>query len=83
MERRYNFLREWFPYQFRSIPSIIVWTLVFIVDVVLVFVAAHLIGFNIFTAELEYRLRTLILMGYLLIAFGLFCLESFIYNKLH
>lgn len=74
--KRYTFLSELFPTQFRSIPSIIIWTLVFILDVVLVFWVAHLMGFPIVNAA-----GSKLIMGvYLAIAFGLFCLESFLYN---
>ena len=41
--KRFNFLGELFPNQFRSVPSIIIWTLVYIVDVVIVFAVAHLL----------------------------------------
>lgn len=73
--KRFNFLGEMFPNQFRTIPSIIIWTLVFIVDVVMVFWVAHLLGFPILEA-----VRESILIIYLIIAFALFCLESFLYN---
>jgi hypothetical protein len=64
-----------FPTQFRTIPGIIVWTLVFLADVALVFWAAHLLGFPILAA-----LNKAVLMIYLVIAFALFCLESYLYN---
>ena len=67
-----KFLREMFPKQFDTIPHIIIWALVFILDVVLVFVAAHLIGL-----PLPGKVG---LMLYLCVAFALFCLESYLYN---
>lgn len=74
--KRFNFLGELFPNQFRSIPSIIIWTLVFIVDVVLVFWVAHLLGFSLPIG----RTGQLAFIIYMVIAFALFCVESFLYN---
>lgn len=69
------FLQEMFPNQFNTIPRIILWTLVFILDIVAVFYVAHLLGFPILSAA-----NKAVLMIYLIVAFGLFCLESFVYN---
>ena len=78
--KRYNFLGELFPNQFRSIPSIITWTIVYIVDVVIVFAAAHLLGIPLPVGMTAWGKIGLIL--YLVIAFALFCLESFVFNKI-
>lgn len=75
--KRYNFLKEMFPGQFNTIPSIIIWTLVFLADVALVFWAAWMLGFPI--GALGHSAK-LLLIVYLSIAFGLFCLESYLYN---
>ena len=69
------FLREMFPRQFDTVPHTVIWALVFILDVVAVFYAAHLMGFLILSAA-----NKAVLMIYLIVAFGLFCLESYIYN---
>lgn len=68
------FLNEMFPGQFDTIPRIIFWTIVFLVDVAIVFGTAHLLGL-----PLPGKVG---LMLYLVIAFILFCLESFVYNKI-
>ena len=73
---RFRLLSQMFPYQTRSIPTIIIWTLIFIADVALVFWAAHLLGFSILNAVNNKGLLIL----YLLLAFALFCIESFLYN---
>lgn len=78
--KRFNFLGEIFPNQFRTIPSIIIWTLVFIVDVVIVFAVAHLLGIPLPIGVTAWGKIGLIV--YLVIAFVLFCLESFVYNKI-
>ena len=68
------FLNEMFPGQFDTIPHIIIWTIVFLIDVVAVFGVAHLIGL-----PLPGKVG---LMLYLVAAFALFCLESWVYNKI-
>ena len=72
----HNPLSEMFPNQFRTIPSIIIRTLVYILDVALVFWVAYLLNFPLLSAAT----RNLMVIIYMAIAFGLFCLESFIYN---
>ena len=68
------FLKEMFPRQFDTIPHIILWTVVFLLDVAAVFGIAHLLGL-----PLPGRVG---LMLYLVAAFALFCLESWVYNKI-
>ena len=68
------FLNEMFPGQFDTIPHIIIWTIAFLIDVVAVFGVAHLIGL-----PLPGKVG---LMLYLVAAFVLFCLESWVYNKI-
>lgn len=77
--KRFNFLGELFPNQFRSVPSIIIWTLVYIVDVVIVFAVAHLLEIPL---PIGAQWGKIGLILYLLIAFALFCLESFVYSKI-
>ena len=71
--KRFNFLGEMFPKQFRTIPSIIIWTLVFILDIVIVFWVAHLMGIPLPIGGAWGRIGLIL---YLMVAFGLFCLES-------
>ena len=68
------FLNEMFPGQFDTIPHIIIWTFVFLLDVVAVFGVAHLLGL-----PLPGRVGVML---YLVAAFALFCLESWIFNKI-
>ncbi len=82
--RGYNpgkFLREWFPEQTKSIPCIVIWTIIFIADAALIFWAANTLGFDILEVS-NYNLRTTLMVIYLVIALGLFAIETFIYNKL-
>ena len=73
-------LREWFPEQTRSIPSILVWTVVYILDVVLVFWLAGLLGIDIL--QFPYQLTTVLAGIYMVIALVLFWLETALYNRI-
>ena len=75
-----KWLRECFPEQTKSIKSICIWTLVYIVDAVLVFWIAAKLGIDLI--QLPYRLTSIIAGVYLVIALGLFWAETAIYNKL-
>jgi len=68
------FLNEMFPGQFDTFPHIIIWTVVFLMDVAAVFGVAHLLDL-----PLPGKVG---LMLYLVAAFALFCLESWIYHKI-
>ena len=68
------FLKEMFPGQFDTIPHIIIWTIVFLLDVAAVFGVAHLLGL-----PLPGKVG---MMLYLVAAFALFCLESWVYHKI-
>lgn len=73
---RYQLLSRLFPNQTRSIPSILIWTLVFFADIAIVLWAAYLLGFTILDTVNNQGL----LIIYLVIAACLFCIESFLYN---
>lgn len=75
-----KFLSEWFPEQTKTIPRIIIWAIVYIADVVLVFWLASRLGIAIL--QLQYQLRSVVVMLYLVAALGIFSLEAFVYNKL-
>ena len=72
------FLKEMFPQQFDTVPHIIIWTLVFLADVAIVFVGAYFLGFPLLTG-IWYKVGFIL---YMVAAFALFCLESWIYTKL-
>ena len=75
-----KWLRELFPEQTKNIPSIIVWTLVYILDVALIFWLAYLLGIELL--QLPYRLQTVVTGIYMIIALGLFWLETIVYNRI-
>ena len=73
------FLNEMFPGQFDTIPHIIVWTVVFIMDVAAVFAAAHWLGIPLPIGSTWGQIGPIL---YLIAAFVLFCIESFVYSKI-
>ena len=77
-----KFLREIFPNQTKTPLQTIIWALVFLVDVGLVFLVTWLLEIGIFADpdSIRYISSKLMVILYLLPAFGLFCLESFLYN---
>ena len=74
------FLKEMFPGQFNTIPSIIIWTVVFLIDVAIVFGLAALLGIPLPIGGTVWG--KIGLTVYLIVALSLFCLESFVYNKI-
>ena len=74
------FLNEMFPGQFDTVPHIIIWTIVFLLDVAAVFGVACLLGIPLPVGMTPWGKIGLIV--YLVIAFALFCLESWVYNKI-
>ena len=75
-----KWLREWFPEQTKSVKSILIWTLVYIADTILVFWLAAKIGIDLM--QLPYRLISVVAGVYLVIALLLFWGETAVYNKL-
>ena len=75
-----KWLREWFPEQTKSVKSICIWTLVYIVDVVLVFWLAAKLSIDLM--QLPYQLISVVAGLYLVIALVLFWGETAIFNKL-
>ena len=72
------FLNEMFPGQFDTVPHIIIWTVVFLIDVAAVFGVAYLLDIP-FPVGAWYKAVFILCM---VAAFGLFVLESWIYNKI-
>ena len=75
-----KWLREWFPEQTKSIPRIILWTIVYILDVILVFFLAGMLGFSI--VGIPYQIQTVIAGLYLIVALVLFWMEASLYNRI-
>ena len=75
-----KWLREWFPEQAKSVKSILIWSLVYITDVIVIFWLAAKLGIDLM--QLPYRLTSVVAGLYLIIALGLFWVQTAIYNKL-
>ena len=75
-----KWLREWFPEQTKSVKSILIWSLVYITDVIVIFWLAAKLGIDLM--QLPYRLTSVVAGLYLIIALGLFWVQTAIYNKL-
>ena len=79
---RYNpggFLSEWFPEQTKSPLHIVIWSIIFIADLVAVFFLLEHFGISWIGANAS-RLYLFLLIGGGLVLFGI---ETFVYNKLH
>lgn len=75
-----KWLREWFPEQTKSIPSILCWTVVFILDTVLVFWLASVLSIDILAMRPQFRKLMVIL--FLMVALVIFWLETVLYNRI-
>lgn len=68
-------IREMFPEQTNSPLSIIIWTVLFLIDVAVVFYVAHLLGFNVLKAT-----NKNVLTVYLVLACVLLGIEIFLHR---
>ena len=75
-----KWLREVFPEQTKSPASIVLWTLVFLVDAFLIFWGAWKLGLDY--AALPYRLTSVVVGLGLGISLALFWAETAIYNRI-
>ena len=75
-----KWLRELFRQQTKNIPTIILWTVIYILDVVFVFWIAGMIGIDILSAG--YQLSSILVGAYLIAAFFLFWMEAAVWNRI-
>ena len=75
-----KWLRELFPEQTKSVGSIVCWTVVFLLDALLVFWLADRLGIHIFAMNHQYR--KVLMMVYLVIALAVFWLETAVCNRI-
>ncbi len=73
-------LRQTFPEQTKTVPRIILWTLVFLLDAGLVIWAAVALG--LISGAIAYRTQSLIVGLILAVSLGLFSLEVWVYNRI-
>ena len=75
-------LRQLFPNQTKSPLHIVIWSLVYILDAMIVFWVADAVGIHLLQMGLHQSLLMLIVGVYLLLALGLFSLQATLYNKI-
>ena len=75
-----KWLRECFPEQTKSVKSILIWSIVFLADAALVFWGAFKLGLNLM--GLRYQLISVVASLLLVVALGLFWVETEIYNRI-
>lgn len=64
--------REMFPEQTNSVLSIIIWTVLFLIDIAIVFYVAHLLGFDITRANNKNVLTVYLLLAGILLGIEIF-----------
>ena len=65
-------IREMFPEQTNSLLSIIIWTVLFLIDIAVVFYVAHLLGFNILKANNKNVLTVYLVLAGILLGIEIF-----------
>lgn len=73
-------VRSMFPEQTKSIPAILIWLVIFLLDVALVFWLAGKLGIDILS--MAYRMRGVMVMLYVGVAGCLFWVEATVYNRI-
>lgn len=65
-------IREMFPEQTNSPLAIIIWTVLFLIDIAVVFYVAHLLGFDILKANNKNTLTVYLLLAGVLLGIEIF-----------
>lgn len=65
-------VREMFPEQTNSVLSIMIWTILFLIDIAVVFYVAHLLGFDILKANNKNVLTVYLLLAGILLGVEIF-----------
>ena len=73
-------LRQTFPEQTKTVPRIILWTLVFLLDAGLVIWAA--VALDLIGLASAWRAQSLVVGLIVAVALGLFSLEVWVYNRI-
>jgi len=73
-------LQAMFPEQTRSIPVLLIWTVVYLLDAALVFWLYFKLGFSLGTGSQDSQMVLISLL--LIAALALLRVETFIYNKI-
>ena len=75
-----KWIREMFPNQTKDIPTILLWFVIFMLDIVIVFFLANLAGISLL--GMPYKMMSFFVLLYCLIAFILFYAEAKLWDKI-
>ena len=75
-----KWIRELFPNQTKNIPTILLWSVIFILDIVLVFYLANLLGIALL--GMPYKKMAFFVLLYCLVAFALFFTEAKLWDAI-
>ena len=73
-----KWIRELFPNQTKNIPAILLWSVIFILDIVLVFYLTNLMGITLL--GMPYKKMVFFVLLYCLSAFALFYAEAKLFD---
>ena len=75
-----KWIRELLPNQTKDIPTILLWFVIFLVDVALIFYIANLAGISLL--KMPYRMMSFCVLLYCLIAFVLLYAEAKLWDRI-
>ena len=75
-----KWIRELFPDQTKNIPTILLWAVIFLLDLLLVFSLSSLLGITLL--GMPYKKMAFLVLLYCLIAFALFFAEAKLWDKI-
>ena len=75
-----KWIRELFPNQTKNIPTILLWTVVFFLDILLVFCLTNLLGITLL--GMPYKKMVFFALLYCIAAFALFYAEAKLWDKI-
>ena len=75
-----KWIRELFPNQTKNVPTILLWAVIFILDIVLVFYLASRMGITL--PGIPYKKMTFLVLLFCLIAFALFFAEAKLWDAI-
>ena len=75
-----KWIRELFPNQTKNIPTILLWTVIFFLDILLVFCLTNLFGITLL--GMPYKKMVFFVLLYCIVAFALFYAEAKLWDKI-
>ena len=75
-----KWIRELFPNQTKNVPSILVWSMIFIVDLASVLWLTDFVGITML--QMQPQIRTFVILLCAIAAFALFFLEAKVWDRI-